>query len=626
MNTPTIKVPSASSHGKSGGTEQQIIDASAIPEESKAIVRAIVRQTRLRRSERAELARELCSHFEEGIAAGAEPGVLAMEFGDPKRAAKLIRRAVVRKRGWADQVLRRLKQGMAVAGVLALGWYGVMFVRYNFGEPVLSRNYTAEYNAEVARVPESDRAWPMYADLIGRWTPFPPELREKSQSFDAKPGDEGYEAVRANVAANLLLLPSLREAAARPSLGLPMSMAVDPAVLDYQRRAGTLDANLPSTQTDSENPALIAIPLPHLGLMRVFARTLAFDAAEAIRAGDGPRVEANVRAMLGIGSQTGGTGILINDLVSIAIVALAYDTISDCLYGHPELLDDAALKRIAHAASSIPPSISAGMGLEREMFMDVVQRVYSDNGRGDGVIVNRGLRDFGALMGDGVSDNNLMMQSNALPIFGRNLLGPVAAGFYAGRKDLTSMYDRMVSSVERVGALPMWQWPEDFEGDAEFERLSQIDKQRYLLLGMMMPALGRAIQAPQVAMQQRDGVLTAIALELHKRRHGEYPATLAELTPDLLPAVLPDRIDGRPMRYKIVEGKPLLYSIGVDRIDDGGVPLHGDRAFQRNFKWMSPRLAAERRASELQRTKGVVGAADAPDHAVAGDAIIYPIR
>jgi len=174
--------------------------------------------------------------------------------------------------------------------------------------------------------------------------------------------------------------------------------------------------------------------------------------------------------------------------------------------------------------------------------------------------------------------------------------------------------------------LPMWEWPEDFEGDAEYERLPTIEKQRYLLLGMMMPALGKAIQSPQIAIQQRDGVLTAIALELHKRRHGEYPATLAELTPDRLPAVLPDRIDGRPMRYKIVDGKPLLYSVGVDRIDDGGVPLHGDRAFQRNFRWMSPRLAAERRASELQRTKGVVGAADAPDHAVAGDAIIYPIR
>jgi hypothetical protein len=625
MNTPTIKVPSASSHGKPRVTEQQIIDASAIPEASKTIVRAIVGQTRLRRSERAELARELCSHFEEGIAAGAEPNVLAMEFGDPKRAAKLIRRAVVRKRGWADQVVRRFKQGMAVAGVLALGWYGVMFVRYNFGEPVLSRNYTAEYNAEVARVPESDRAWPMYADLLRRWTPYAPEIREKNY-FESKPGEEGYEAMMANIKPNLPLLPVLREAAARPSLGLPMSMAVDPAVLDYQRRAGTLDANLPSMQTDSENPALIAIPLPHLGLMRVFARTLAFDAAEAIRAGDGPRVEANVRAMLGIGSQTGGTGILINDLVSIAIVALGYDTISDCLYGHPELLDDAALKRIAHAASSIPPSISAGMGLEREMFMDVVQRVYSDNGRGDGVIVNRGLRDFGALMGDGVSDSNLMMQSNALPIFGRNLLGPVAAGFYAGRKDLTSMYDRMVTNVERVGALPMWEWPEDFEGDAEYERLPTIEKQRYLLLGMMMPALGKAIQAPQAAMQQRDGVLTAIALELHKRRHGKYPATLAELTPDLLPAVLPDRIDGRPIRYKIVDGRPLLYSVGVDRIDDGGVPLHGDRALQRNFRWMSPRLAAERRASELQRSKGVVGTADAPPDAIAGDAIIYPIR
>jgi hypothetical protein len=625
MNTPTIKVPSAASHGKSSATEQQIIDASAVPEESKAIVRAIVGQTRLRRSERAELARELCSHFEEGIAAGAEPGVLAMEFGDPKRAAKLIRRAVVRKRGWADQVVRRFKQGLAVAGVVALGWYGVMFVRYNFGEPTLSRNYTAEYNAEVASVPEADRAWPMYAELLRRWTPFAPEIREKNY-FESKPGEEGYEAMMAYLKPNLPHLAALRDAAARPSLGLPMSMAVDPAVLDYQRRSGTIAPNLPSMPTDAENPALIAIPLPHLGMMRVFARTLGFDAAEAMRAGDGPRVEADIRAILGIGSQTAGTGILISDLVSIAILTLAYDTVSDCLWEHPELLDDASLKRIAHAVSSLPPSISAGFGLERLMFMDVVQRVYSDNGRGDGVLVSGGMRELDSLMGDSMNGGGFFAPPSSSQPISRSLLGPVAAGFLAGRKDLTEMYDRMVSSVERVGARPMWEWPAEFEGDAEFERMGTIDKQRYLLLGIMMPALGKAIQSPQIAMQQRDGVLTAIALELHKRRHGTYPATLAELTPNLLPAVLPDRIDGRPMRYKIVDGKPLLYSIGVDRVDDGGVPLQGDHAFQRAFRWMPARLAAQRRAMDLQASGGVVGSAKAQSNAIAGDAIIYPIR
>lgn len=38
-----------------------------------------------------------------------------------------------------------------------------------------------------------------------------------------------------------------------------------------------------------------------------------------------------------------------------------------------------------------------------------------------------------------------------------------------------------------------------------------------------------------------------------------------------MPPALPiDRFDGRPLRYRLTEEGPLLYSIGADRIDDGG--------------------------------------------------------
>lgn len=38
----------------------------------------------------------------------------------------------------------------------------------------------------------------------------------------------------------------------------------------------------------------------------------------------------------------------------------------------------------------------------------------------------------------------------------------------------------------------------------------------------------------------------------------------------LPPALSIDRFDGRPLRYRLAEDGPLLYSIGADRIDDGG--------------------------------------------------------
>lgn len=68
----------------------------------------------------------------------------------------------------------------------------------------------------------------------------------------------------------------------------------------------------------------------------------------------------------------------------------------------------------------------------------------------------------------------------------------------------------------------------------------------------------------------------AIALELYRRRHGAWPATLAELIPDLLPEIPLDRYDGAPLRYRLIQGKPVIYSVGEDGNDDGLLPRDGD--------------------------------------------------
>jgi hypothetical protein len=99
-----------------------------------------------------------------------------------------------------------------------------------------------------------------------------------------------------------------------------------------------------------------------------------------------------------------------------------------------------------------------------------------------------------------------------------------------------------------------------------------ITRIRYVLPGMMLSALGKAHIHAEKVIARRDAVAVAIALELHRRRHGDWPATLDELVPHLLPAVPPDRFDGQPMRYVLADGHPVVYSVGTDRVDRGGTP------------------------------------------------------
>ena len=70
-----------------------------------------------------------------------------------------------------------------------------------------------------------------------------------------------------------------------------------------------------------------------------------------------------------------------------------------------------------------------------------------------------------------------------------------------------------------------------------------------------------------------DEALIACALERYRLAHGEYPKSLATLAPQLLDKIPVDIITGRPLKYRVKEdGRFILYSVGWNEKDDGGVP------------------------------------------------------
>jgi len=62
-----------------------------------------------------------------------------------------------------------------------------------------------------------------------------------------------------------------------------------------------------------------------------------------------------------------------------------------------------------------------------------------------------------------------------------------------------------------------------------------------------------------------------LAIRAFRLLHGRYPDSLAQLTPEILPALPADPFtDGQPFRYKPSGNSYLLYSVGPDGKDDGG--------------------------------------------------------
>lgn len=65
----------------------------------------------------------------------------------------------------------------------------------------------------------------------------------------------------------------------------------------------------------------------------------------------------------------------------------------------------------------------------------------------------------------------------------------------------------------------------------------------------------------------------ACALERHRIAKGRYPKSLGELSPQFLSRIPVDPVNGAPLKYELIgETGYVLYSIGVDGVDDQGKP------------------------------------------------------
>jgi hypothetical protein len=94
---------------------------------------------------------------------------------------------------------------------------------------------------------------------------------------------------------------------------------------------------------------------------------------------------------------------------------------------------------------------------------------------------------------------------------------------------------------------------------------------RYPTLKLLHP-IGFALVRRDEARMGYHATLAAIAIELHRRKHGHYPETLNALDAAFGTPLPRDEYTGTPLIYRTEELGVWLYSVGPDRDDDGGRP------------------------------------------------------
>lgn len=107
-------------------------------------------------------------------------------------------------------------------------------------------------------------------------------------------------------------------------------------------------------------------------------------------------------------------------------------------------------------------------------------------------------------------------------------------------------------------------WPEPL--DAVFGSGEEPPKRSSRLLSKVSPF----VQLSGGTLGAVHCTLLAVAVERYHRRHGRPPDSLEEIVPAHLDSIPPDPFTGGDLLYKIDSEAYVVYSVGVNRVDDGG--------------------------------------------------------
>ena len=277
--------------------------------------------------------------------------------------------------------------------------------------------------------------------------------------------------------------------------------------------------------------------------------------------------------MLGVSKHSEELPFLICILVADENQKLTRETIQDIVKANPKLWSNEQLRELAHQLAASQIDWRRGFQGERTCFYDSMQRVYTDNGNGDGglalqVSKEKNLFQLIESVTSGGEATASMFSNAGIAFFTL----PAANMAVAGRKEMTAEYDRITDrALARLGE-PYRSWKSEPSLDAEVKAITDgpISRFRYFFVMLMTPSYDTFLNRVVASDGNRDGVFIGLALELYHREHGKWPESLGELSPKYLPTLPADPITGKPLHYKIVGDRPIVYSVGVDGDDDGG--------------------------------------------------------
>ncbi len=288
------------------------------------------------------------------------------------------------------------------------------------------------------------------------------------------------------------------------------------------------------------------ILLPHLACIKGIVTVCAMRAAAELAIQRGPDAFADVQLEFRLSDSIRDEPFLIDHLVRISCLTIAIQDIRDGIILHtwtePQLLE-----------------FETHLG-KLDLLHDYQQVMRGErafNLRSVDYLRNHGTRDS-------VDDSGSAEQS-----FSRTFNLAPNGWYYRNMRLMGETYrDFLLPMVDETNRAVSPGLRSQMEKDLNDRRFGPYN----FIAKLLLPSLSGAAMRTSRAQTWVDEARVACALERYRLEHRNLPDRLSELKPQFIPRIPVDLFDGRPLRYQAeADGSYILYSIGWNEVDDGGV-------------------------------------------------------